>query len=246
MWAVVLLLLLQLAPTVNQKADAERLFNLGVQLYNDGDAAGAVAAFQGAEVTGWTSGMLQYDLGTAHLSLRKYGPAILHFERARKLMPGNEAVLHNLRVALERAGVSDDTTSPFAIASNRLSFLGGPTFWLGIGFVLYLGLIALVAFRFWKRADSAWSRRAITLLAPVTICAFAVALSVWGDVRTPAAIVVSEDAQLRRSPSPDASSRATVPPGQRVRITDSREGWQSVRLPGGVRGWLPERSVERI
>ena len=230
----------------DSQAEAERLFALGVQLYADSDAAGAVAAFEGAGTTGWSSGMLHYNLGTAYLDLEKLGPAILHFERARRLMPGHEAITHNLRIARERAGVTGEAASPWEVLSRRLTRTGGPLLWLAFGLVLYISLIGVIGFRFWTRRNDAWSRRAIALLVPVTATVLVAALSVWGSARTPEGIVLSEDAQLRASPSADAALRATLRPGLRVRITEVGDGWQAVRLPGGVRGWLPSRAVARI
>ena len=246
MWAILLLLLLQPAPSADSQAEAERLFVLGVRLYADADADGAVAAFEGAGATGWSSGMLHYNLGTAYLDLEQFGPAILHLERARRLMPGNEAITHNLRIARERAGVTVEATSPWEVLGRRLARTGGPLLWLAFGLVLYISLTTIIGFRFWTRREDAWSRRAITVLVPVTAAVLVAALSVWGSIRSPDGIVLSEFTQLRASPSAEAASRATLQPGLRVRITEVREGWQAVRLPGGVRGWLPSRAVERI
>ena len=246
MWAILLLLLLHTTPSADTQTEAERLFALGVHLYANGDPAGALAAFEGADATGWSGGMLQYNLGTAYLDLEQFGPAILHFERARRLMPDNEAITHNLRIARERAGIATDSASPFGLLSSRVSRVAGPLFWLAIGLILYIGLIGLIGFRLWTRRTEAWSRRAITLLVPFTLVVLLIGLSAWGSARAPDGIVLFDDAQLRTSPSTDAASRATLQPGLRIRITEVRDGWKAVRLPGGIRGWLPSRAVERI
>ena len=245
-FAILLFVVPQPALADDSQAEAERLFALGVQLYADGDTAGAAAAFEGAGATGWSSGMLHYNLGTAHLDLEQFGPAILYFERARRLMPGNEAITHNLRIARERAGVTDEAASALGLLGSRLLRMGGPPLWPALGLALYLCLIVLIGFRFWARRDDAWSRRAVAALVPVTAAVLVIALSAWASARTPAGIVLSEGTQLRASPSAEAASRATLQPGLRVRITEVRNGWQAVRLPGGVRGWLPSRAVERI
>ena len=245
-FAILLFVVPQPALADDSQAEAKQLFALGVQLYADGDAPGAVAAFEGAGATGWSSGMLHYNLGTAYLDLEHFGPAILHFERARRLMPGNEAITHNLRIARERAGVTVEAASALGLLNSRLSRMGGPILWLAFGLVLYISLTTIIGFRFWTRRDDTWSRRAITVLVPVTAAVLVAALSVWRIARTPEGIVLSEDAQLRASPSAEAASRATLQPGLRVHITEVRDGWQAVRLPRGVRGWLPLRAVERI
>lgn len=246
MWAIFLLLLLQTTPPVGTQAEADRLFALGVDIYADGDLAGAIAAFRGAEATGWRSGMLQYNLGSAYLSLERFGPAILHLERARRLMPGNEAATHNLRIARERAGIASESASPFGVLSSRVAGMGGPQVWLIFGLLLYNVVIGLIGFRFWRRRTDAWSRRAITVLVPVTVAVLAIGFSAWGGARTQDGIIMSENAQLRTLPSSEAASRGSLEPGQLVHLTEARGDWQSVQLPGGARGWLPSRAVERI
>ncbi len=245
MCALFLFVLLQVQPAADAPTQAEELFALGVELYQGGDAAGAVAAFAGAEATGMTSGMLHYNLGTAYLKLEQLGPSILQFERADKLVPGNNAVAHNLRIAREEAGIVAKTSAWTAFGS-RVAQFGGPALWLLLALAFYLTLITLTGYRLWTLKKTSWSRRAITILVPATLALFVVAISAWESTRLPFAIVLSENAELRSSPSPDASSRATLHPGERVRIMEIREGWQEVSLSDGVSGWLPTRAAERI
>ena len=91
MWALLLLLLLQSAPPADFQAEAERLFALGVQLYSDGDTAsdvaGAVAAFEGAGATGWSSGMLHYNLGTAYGRQDMFPEAFAAYKEAARIRP---------------------------------------------------------------------------------------------------------------------------------------------------------------
>ncbi len=227
-------------------AEAERLFALGVQLHADGDIAGAIAAFEGAELTGWNSGMLHYNLGTAYLALGRYGEAILHFERARKLTPEDEAINRNVRIARERAGLTQEAASPIRLFANRLAGIGGANAWLAFGWILYVCLMGLISLRVWTRRDENWLSRTILGLVPVTLLVLLIACSAWWSTRAPTGVVLSEDAELRALPSLDAASRGTLHPGQIVRIRETRGDWQEVRLKGGDRGWLSARDFEQI
>ena len=53
---------------------------------------------------GYESWELYYNLGNAFYKNRQIGPAILNYEKARKLAPNNEDVLFNLELANLRVG----------------------------------------------------------------------------------------------------------------------------------------------
>ena len=231
------LVLLQAVPTEGGRAEAERLFGLGRRLFAGGDAAGAVAAFQGAAATGWTAGALEYDWGTACLATGDLGCAVLHLERARRLMPDHAAIAHNLRIARERAGAEPPPASP-ARALRR----GGGAL-LGLGLALYLGAITLAGYRLWTRRSDPWLRRALVVLAPMAVVVLGLGILTWAERRAPEAVVVRGTAV---HDAPGSGSGADLASGHLVRVLGRRGDWVEVRLPDGGRGWLPARAVERI
>lgn len=242
---LILLLLgfLQAAPGADARAEAERLFAVGQRLFDAGDAAGAVAAFEGAAATGWTAGALEYDWGTACLVAGDLGCAVLHLERARRLMPGHAAVAHNLRVARARVGAEAEAVPPSRAFSQALRRGPGVGVLLGLGFLLYLGTIGLAGYRLWTRRPDAWLRRALVVLVPLTALVLGLSVWAWAEARAPEAVVVAAAAVHA---APGAEAGGGVEAGRIVRLLGRRGDWAEVRLPDGARGWLPVRAVAEI
>jgi hypothetical protein len=238
-----LLALLQAAPAAGTPAEAERLFALGRRLFDAGDVAGAVAAFDGAAATGWTAGALEYDWGTACLAAGDLGCAVLHLERAQRLMPGHAAVAHNLRLARAGAGADAQPAPPsraFLRALRRGPGAGGV---LALGFLLYLGAAALAGYRLWTRRPDPWLRRALVVLVPLAALVLGLGAWAWAEARAPEAVVVAA-AALHDAPGDEGGDGLGA--GRLVRVLARRGDWVEVRLTDGARGWLPARAVEEI
>ena len=88
------------------------LFQQGVQAYQDGDYQTAREHFEAALQHGKASAALYYNLGNAYYKMDEIGPAILNYERAKKMEPGDEDVEFNLNVA--QLQVVDKIPSPEA------------------------------------------------------------------------------------------------------------------------------------
>ena len=98
------LLLLAAAPAGAQSA----FFDEGNRLYQAGDFEGALDRYRRILDEELESGELYYNIGNAHFRLGALAPAILNYERARRLMPGDDDLLANL--ALARWMTADDIT----------------------------------------------------------------------------------------------------------------------------------------
>jgi uncharacterized protein YgiM (DUF1202 family) len=71
-------------------------------------------------------------------------------------------------------------------------------------------------------------------------------LAIRADTESPEAIVLDAQVDARQGPGNHQKVGFTVQGGARVRLVDRSPGWQLIRLPGGVQGWVPEQSVGRI
>src|SRR5690606_23454067 len=201
------------------------------------------AAFEGAAATGWTAGALEYDWGTACLAAGDLGCAVLHLERAQRLMPDHPAIAHNLRLARERVGVAQEAPTPAGASLRALRRGAGVAGLLGLGLALYLGAVGLAGYRLWSRRDDAWLRRTLVVLVPLAALVLGLAVWAWAEARIPEAVVVASSA-LHDGPGDDPGGGLEA--GRVVRLLGRRGDWAEVRLPDGGRGWLPARAVEEI
>ena len=82
-----------------QVSGQDEFFQQGNQLYQGGDFAGALKAYQAVLQGGFESADLYYNLGNAHFKTGDLGRTILNYERARKLNPGDADIQANLDLA---------------------------------------------------------------------------------------------------------------------------------------------------
>lgn len=240
------LILLLPAPTAPLD-EAESLLALGDRLYAENDFRGAAAAYEGALATGRTAPTLELRLGNAYFEAGQLGRAVLHFERAQRIAPRNEAVQHNLLLA--RARVASESVAPpppaEAVARWLATRIGGDGLAATL-FMLYLAVLGLVAFQLWTKATAPWLRRALLVLVPLgLIVAVAAVVTAQYEAR-PRAVVVAVEAALRANPSAGSAVSASVPEGTVLIVTDERGPWLGVRLPDGTTAWTAAASLEAI
>ena len=225
-----LLALLQPAP----RAEAERLFDLGTELVAEGDTAGAVAAWQGALDTGWTSAAAEANLGTVALGRGDVGRARLHLERAARLAPLDGDVAQALAAAREEAG-----TAPLTAVERT---------WGGVvGVVRPVGLVAsALALAFGALALFLLGRRRPALaVGAVALLAVAAAGAALWEATAARGVVLASDAEVRAGPSATAPSVARVRAGEVVGVGEERAGWRRVSA-GAAEGWLWGGAVARL
>lgn len=229
----VVLTILLTAPVAVGQAEADRLFEVGSRLVAEGDTAGAVAAWEGATATGWTSAAVEHDLGTVALARGETARARLHLERAARLAPRTPAVVKNVRLARARAGEPEPSAARRAWEQSVATLR--PLGLVALALALSFGAFAL-ALR--------GRRRAALVLGGVALLAVgAASVAVWERTR-PLAVVMAEAAVVE-SPSPSAAGVARLAPGETVSAGDAVEGWRPVRA-GRLRGWVRADAVEPI
>lgn len=236
-----LLLLQSVAPaspadtgTEAGRAEAERLFAIGTALIAEGDTSGAVAAWQGAAGTGWTSAAVEHNLGTVALARGETAAARLHLERAARLDPLDDGIARNLGLARQRVGEPE----PSAVRAGWTRV---------VAVVRPLGLVALaLALAFGALGLMLGGRRRLAsgLGAVALVAVGAAGLAVWERTR-PLGVVLVEDAAVLDAPSPSAGGVTRLRAGEAVGLGDAADGWQSVRLGRNV-GWVREDAVAPI
>ncbi|MEP0546669.1 MAG: tetratricopeptide repeat protein [Rhodothermales bacterium] len=243
-----LLALALLLPAQAESPDeAEALFALGNRLYEESDFQGAAAAYEGALDTGWTDPALELRLGNAYFEAGQLGRAVLHFERAHRLAPRNEAVQHNLRLARERVPSAEPSPlAPAEAAARWLAMRVGSDGMAALLFALYLGVLGLVGFQLWTKTENPWRRRALLVLVPLGLLVAVAAVATARYEAQPRAVVVADAAALRTTPSSTGAVAATVPEGSVLTLAAERGAWRGVRLPDGTTAWAGASALEEI
>ena len=189
---------------------------------------------------------LLYNLGNSYARAGKPGMAVLNYERARLLAPGDPDIEANLRFVRNAARLPAE---PIGRLQRAAVFFNPSTVaWAEVIGVLLIG-IALLAGRWpagrWPAGRRRWWRRSALFvgLVPivVTVCN---GVLVWPLMHD--AVVVADAAPARASPVPMADQLFTLSEGETVHLTAEHEGFVLIRTPRGQAGWVSRTSVAPV
>ncbi|ARA93396.1 MAG: tetratricopeptide repeat protein [Bacteroidetes bacterium] len=236
-------------PAAAQRAEAARLFEEGNALYRQGDYAGAADAYRAALDRGYASGALYYNLGNAYFRQDELGQAIRYYLKARRWLPHDRAVQHNLAIA--RARTVDDIAQrpePFWKPAWQalLRVLGaGGLFALGMG--CYLTAVALAGYWLWTRRRNEWVRRGLVVAGVAAVlllaAAFLASLTPQLDRR---AVLVADAAVLHEAPAPETATALILHEGLTLSILRTQGPWAEVELPNGATGWIEASALADV
>jgi len=221
----------------------------GNALYEEGHFAEAAHAYQTALAYGIENEVLHYNLGNALFRMDRLGPAILEYERALLLSPGDDDIRANL--AFARAHASDAAPpaaeGPVAILKRWLQRPGINGSAVAALLVYLVGalLVGLALLLRTQRRALLWAGAvaAFLLAVPPALVVATQALAREADAR---AVVMAERVECRSGPGDFNPVLFTVHEGTTVQVIDQREGWVRIALPDGLNGWMPEGTLERV
>lgn len=225
-------------------AAQEAFFEEGNRLYQEGDFAGAVALYERILETGVESGELHYNLGNAWFRLGEIGPAVLHYERARRMMPRDDDLRANLELARSLT-VDEITPLPgfwlLRVARWWVDLLSRPVL-LAVVTLAWLTAMGALIVAVAGRAESlvVWSRRVAAAAGGLTLV-FGLSLMAreLGVGRPDEAVIMAEAAAVHSAPSDDRELLIfTVHEGTRVRVERRSDAWVEILLEDGRVGWV--------
>lgn len=225
-------------------AAQEAFFDEGNRRYQEGDYAGAVELYERILESGLESGELHYNLGNAWFRRGELGPAILHYERARRIMPRDDDLLANLELARSMT-VDQVTPLPgfwlFRVAGWWIELLSHSALLTVVTLAWLIALTALIG-AIVGRGDSlrVWSRRVAAAAGVVTLIFGLSLMAREFDVgRSDEAIVMAEAAAVHSAPSDDEELLIfTVHEGTKVRVERRSDAWVEIVLEDGKVGWV--------
>ncbi len=199
-----------------------------------------------------TSADVYYNLGNAYYKMDAIPQAILYYERAYQLNPGDKDIRNNLAIA--RGKTIDRVTPPSemffvtwwhnfveSLSLNAWGIIGIASFVLAlIGVLVYLLTYAVTV------------RKVGFYSAVVLFCVCVLAnVAAWAQYdrmeNHSYAIVMSSVVSVKSSPSDNSTDLFVIHEGSKVEILDSTlKDWREVKFEEGKQGWLPASSIEEI
>lgn len=223
----------------------------GDSAYMRNDYASAIQIYESLLKKG-EAAEVYYNLGNSYYKADDIAKAILNYERALLLQPGNADIRANLEIARSK---TIDKVIPvpeifFVAWTKSLINSLSVDAWAKLGVVCFiLLLVSLYLFFFSKQVagKKAGFIAGIVFLVFVILCNVFAAQQKNELMDRNAAIVLSPSVTVRSTPSESGTSLFILHEGRKVEIKDnSMREWKEIRLEDGKVGWVPASAVEVI
>ena len=194
---------------------------------------------------------IYYNLGNAYYKTGKIASAIINYERALLINPGDADIRFNLEVAkLMKVDRIDPIGEFFLVQWFRaIQNLLSVNTWASLGiacFILFIGCLILFFFSKWMRLRKAGFYLGIVLFL-IVICSN---LFAWNQhmalVNRKSAIIFTPTVTIKSSPDPSGTDLFVLHEGTKVFIKSSLGEWYEIELEDGNVGWIPQKDLERI
>jgi len=241
--ALLLAALLTAAAHAAAPEGAATVFFRGNALYGEERYADAIAEYEKVLAGGQESGNLYFNLGNAYLRTGDVGRAVLAYERARRLIPGDPDLRANLAFARTLSGDTDEpplwvrALFPLADRLTASALLADASALFAVVMFLLTVTHLFVGAR--------WARPAAVVAAVGLVVLLASGVYRLATLELPAhaVVVAKQPATVRFEPSPNGTSHFEAKPGAVLRLLGEREGWAQVARADGRRGWIPRDTV---
>ena len=193
-----------------------------------------------------------YNLGNSYYKTGEIAKAVLNYERALLLQPGNGDIRANLEVARAKTIDKVEPIPEVFFVSWTKSLINSMSVdawatWGIISFVLLI--VALYFFIFSKQI----MQKKIGFISGIVFLVITVCSNLFASqqkenlVNRDEAIVMNPSVTVRSTPSESGTSLFILHEGRKVGIKDnSMKEWKEIRLEDGKVGWVPSSAIEVI
>jgi hypothetical protein len=193
-----------------------------------------------------------YNLGNCYYRLDNIPRAVLNYERALLLSPGDDDIRFNLDMARNKTidKITPESEMFFVTWCRQLANLQSVDGWshTAIGAFVIM-LFTTLLYLFSKKI----LLKKIGFFSTLVLLVFTVLFNIFAFQQKTAldnrsgAIVMASSVTVKSTPTESGTDLFVLHEGTRVEITDdSMHGWKAVKLADGKQGWIPVNAMERI
>ena len=188
---------------------------------------------------GWSAPVL-FNLANAQQREGRLGQAILNYERATMLAPGNPDITTNLRLARQKAGLATEPQSHFENVAQLLTLNG----WFCFGAVaLFLMAVMFPLKKLLPGMPPALTWGSLPALFALALTIMAVVIH-WPDLNR--AIVIAPETTAGVSPVTLAQPVFKLQAGDVVSLKRAHGAFALIENRAGQEGWVKAGEVARV
>lgn len=221
------------------------------QFYAAGNYTEAAGIYRQILADGWESADLYYNLGNCYYKLGDNTQAILNYERALLLKPGDAMARYNLEMAQQAIVDKIEVLPEFFLVRwyKALETSLSADQWGYISVICFVLFLIMAALFFYSHSVVVKKTGFI-----VGIVAFFLTLGTifWASrqenrvSKHEYAIVVTPSVTVKGAPNESGTSLFLIHEGLKVQIVEKLGNWYNIRLADGNEGWVENSDIEKI
>jgi tetratricopeptide (TPR) repeat protein len=232
-------------------AEKQPLFDKANELYSKGQYKQAADTYQRILDAGRESAPVYFNLGNCSYKEGDIPQALLYFEKAHRLAPGDDDINFNIRLATSKTVDKIDEAPEFFVSRWWKDFILG---YSADGLATTTVLLALIgsALLIWYFFAVAGGVKRFAFFSSVVfffvaICALIVAGSQASYFdNNKQAIVFTSSVNVKTSPAEAVSTAFVLHDGTKVNVLDNNNGWLKIKIANGNEGWIKEGDFKEI
>ena len=198
------------------------------------------------------SAELYYNLGNCYYRMDNMTHAVIAYERALLLSPGDKDIRFNLQMARSKTidKITPESEMFFVTWYRALVNIQSVDAWARLALIaLAIAIVLALAYLF---AERIWLRKVGFFGALALLVVFVISnLFAWQQKKAidhpTGAVIISSAVNIKSTPSKNGTDLFILHEGTRVTITDrSMRDWREVRVGDGKQGWLETKDLEEI
>ena len=197
------------------------------------------------------SAQIYYNLGNAYFRDNQIAKAIVNYERALLLEPGDSDIRHNLRFAKTR--IEDKIDSADNLFINKwirsIQNLYSGNTWAIMGIVLFILLIVAIGL---YMISTQIILRKVSFYSGIVLLSLVIITNVFAFnqktkiTNRSTAIIMSASVSIYTSPDAHSQELFRLHEGAKVKIKREEGRWIEIVIANGSVGWLQKMYVETI
>ncbi|MDP2424715.1 MAG: tetratricopeptide repeat protein [Bacteroidales bacterium] len=211
----------------------------------------ALALYLEVSKSGYESPELYYNIGNTCFKLNRFPQAILNYEKALKLSPGDEDIRFNLQIANTRTTDRIETLPDLFYMrwwKSLISLLPANQ-WASLGIIFVFAIFAFVSIYFLSKQRTV--RRVVFYLTMLLLVITSISLVMaYGSYKNLTnrneAIIFEPSVAIKSAPADGSTDLFLIHEGTKVIITDRVGEWREVRIVSGSKGWVKAEVLEII
>ena len=238
-------------PLISWSSDYSTLYKNGNEHYKKAQYQAAIKSYQQILDDGYKSEAVYFNLGDAYFKLGDIPSALLYYEKAHKLAPGDEDINFNIYFASSKTTDKVEPNPEFFVTRwwyscilffslDTLSLLSVVFFIAGSGLLVLYLFATIVSLK-----KSSFYTGILMLFAGLLFVFIANRQQHYFNDHHQA-IIFSGSVSVKSAPGEQAGILFVLHDGTKVNILDNNNSWIKIQLANGIEGWIQQSDVKEI